>query len=257
MPIISSSDATAFETHGSCFHSYVAPSRGSDQLCAWRLEVPPGLEGVAHRPNREEVLLVLAGDLCLTLDGVRSTLHEGDVALVVADSELQVDAGAAGGACGSRPPPDSKRSPAMEPGSRPPGLSNATARSCANPRLEKEGTVVTLASTKAVPESELHCRTLSPEDLRLVRLQVSMWQPKSESVGFSWDPTELLAIVCQLSGKPAERLSRPLRIHLESLVHGRGATPRLPTRRPQQGSARRHRRQEQPQVTRLRFAAAS
>jgi quercetin dioxygenase-like cupin family protein len=96
VPIISSSDATAFETHGSCFHSYVAPSRGSDQLCAWRLEVPPGLEGVAHRPNREEVLLVLAGDLCLTLDGVRSTLHEGDVALVVADSELQVDAGAAG-----------------------------------------------------------------------------------------------------------------------------------------------------------------
>lgn len=96
MPIICSTDATTFETHGSRFHSYVAPSRGSDQLCAWRLEVPPGLEGVGHRPNREEVLLVLDGDLCLTLDGVRSTLHEGDVALVVANSELQVDAGAEG-----------------------------------------------------------------------------------------------------------------------------------------------------------------
>ena len=46
MPIISSTDITTYETHGSRFHSYVAPSRGSDQLCAWRLEVPPGLEGV-------------------------------------------------------------------------------------------------------------------------------------------------------------------------------------------------------------------
>ena len=96
MPIISSTEATTFETHGSRFHSFVAPSRGSDQLCAWRLEVPSGLVGVAHRPNREEVLLVLDGELCLTLDGVRSTLHQGDVVLVPANSELQVDAGARG-----------------------------------------------------------------------------------------------------------------------------------------------------------------
>jgi quercetin dioxygenase-like cupin family protein len=96
VPIINATDATTFETHGSRFHSYVAPARGSDQLCAWRLEVPPGVEGVAHRPNREEVLLVLDGDLFLTLDGLRSTLHEGDVALIPANSELQVDGGAAG-----------------------------------------------------------------------------------------------------------------------------------------------------------------
>jgi quercetin dioxygenase-like cupin family protein len=96
VPIISSTDITTYETHGSRFHSYVAPSRGSDQLCAWRLEVPPGLEGVAHRPNREEVLLILDGDVCLTLDGVRSTLHKGDVVLVPANSELQVDAGTRG-----------------------------------------------------------------------------------------------------------------------------------------------------------------
>lgn len=96
MPVISSSDATTFEMHGSRFHSFVAPSRGSDQLCAWRLEVPPGLQGVVHRPSREEVLLVLDGDLRLTLDGVETALHEGDVALVLANSELQVDAGPTG-----------------------------------------------------------------------------------------------------------------------------------------------------------------
>jgi quercetin dioxygenase-like cupin family protein len=96
VPIIRPSDATTFETHGSRFHSYVAPALGSDQLCAWRLEVPPSIEGVAHRPNREEVMLVLGGELFLTLDGLRSTLHEGDVALIPANSEMQVDGGPAG-----------------------------------------------------------------------------------------------------------------------------------------------------------------
>ena len=63
-------------------------------LGAWRSR--PGLEGVAHRPTRDEVLLVRNGDLRITLDGVQTTLHEGDVALVTANSELQVDAGPTG-----------------------------------------------------------------------------------------------------------------------------------------------------------------
>jgi quercetin dioxygenase-like cupin family protein len=96
VPIINSTDVTAYEIHGARFHAYVAPSRGSDQLCAWRLEVPPGLNGVAHRPNREEVLLVLDGEVCVTLDGVRSTLHRGNVAFVPANSELQIDSGPTG-----------------------------------------------------------------------------------------------------------------------------------------------------------------
>lgn len=82
-----------YETHGSRFRSYVAPSRGSEQLCAWQLTVPADLQGVAHRPSREEVLLVLTGELRITLDGTTTVLHSGDVALVPAGSELRVDAG--------------------------------------------------------------------------------------------------------------------------------------------------------------------
>lgn len=82
-----------FETHGSRFLAYVSPSRGSSQLCAWQLTVPPDLQGVAHRPSREEVLLVLDGELRVTLDGTRTALHRGDAVLVPADSELRVDAG--------------------------------------------------------------------------------------------------------------------------------------------------------------------
>jgi quercetin dioxygenase-like cupin family protein len=94
MPIFRENDAVEHEAHGSTFRSYVAPSRGSAQLCAWRLTVPAGLQGVAHRPSHEEVLLILDGELQITLDGAPAQLTTGDVALVPAGSELRVDGGA-------------------------------------------------------------------------------------------------------------------------------------------------------------------
>jgi len=96
MPVIRTVDAVPFETHGSRFLSYVSPSRGSSQLCAWQLTVPADLQGVAHRPTREEVLLVLAGELHVTLDGLATALQPGDVVLVPAGSDLRVDAGPEG-----------------------------------------------------------------------------------------------------------------------------------------------------------------
>ncbi len=93
MPVIHPPDAVSFETHGSRFLSYVSPSRGSNELCAWQLDVPADLQGVAHRPSREEVLLVLSGELHVTLDGLDTPLRQGDVVLVPAGSELSIDAG--------------------------------------------------------------------------------------------------------------------------------------------------------------------
>lgn len=98
MPVIRSADATVHQVHGSTFSSFVAPSRGSAQLCAWQLNVPPGLRGVAHRPTREEVLLLLEGELTVTVDGIATVLAAGDVVLVPANSELRVDSGTAGAA---------------------------------------------------------------------------------------------------------------------------------------------------------------
>jgi quercetin dioxygenase-like cupin family protein len=93
MPVFRPEEATVFETHGSSFSSYAAPSRGSHQLCAWRLDVPAGLQGVPHRPTREEVLLILDGDLHVTLDGEEFDATPGLVIVVPADSELRVDGG--------------------------------------------------------------------------------------------------------------------------------------------------------------------
>jgi quercetin dioxygenase-like cupin family protein len=84
-----------FETHGSRFSSYASPSRGTTQLCAWRLDVPADLRGAPHRPSREEVLLVLAGELGISIDGATETAKPGDVVVVPAGSELRVDGGSA------------------------------------------------------------------------------------------------------------------------------------------------------------------
>jgi mannose-6-phosphate isomerase-like protein (cupin superfamily) len=91
MSIVRKSDAVAHRMHGSTFHSFAAPARGSAELCAWRLEVGPAVEGVAHRVGREEVFLMLAGDLTITLDGATGTLAAGDVLVVPAGAELKVD----------------------------------------------------------------------------------------------------------------------------------------------------------------------
>ncbi|WP_088319624.1 cupin domain-containing protein [Kineosporia sp. R_H_3] len=90
MPVLS---PDTFEIHGSTFVSYARTGRGSSQLCAWRLEVPPGTTGVPHRPDREEVLLVLSGELHATVDGTPATLGPGEVLLVPAGALLSVDAG--------------------------------------------------------------------------------------------------------------------------------------------------------------------
>ena len=96
MTVVRAADPVTFETHGSTFHSYVSPSRGSAELCAWRVEVPAGLRGTAHRPTREEVLLVLEGELQVSIDGEVTVLARGDVAVVPAGSELRVDGGPPG-----------------------------------------------------------------------------------------------------------------------------------------------------------------
>lgn len=97
MPIYSPSDAEHFDIHGSRFASFVSTARGASTLCAWRLDVPPDLEGVAHCPSHEEVLLLLEGRLRITLDGISQDVEPGDVVQIPAGSELKVDGGPRGG----------------------------------------------------------------------------------------------------------------------------------------------------------------
>jgi len=96
LPVYASTDADRFEAHGSRFFSFVRTDRGASSLCAWRLEVPPGLAGVSHRPSHEEIILILSGQLRVTLDGIARDAGAGDVVHVPAGAELTVDGGPEG-----------------------------------------------------------------------------------------------------------------------------------------------------------------
>jgi quercetin dioxygenase-like cupin family protein len=98
MSVIASDDVDVFETHGVRFSSYVRPSRGSDQLCTWRVDVPAGPGGTPHRPSREEVICCVDGELTIAVDGTEHQLRPGDVAYIPAASAIRLDGGPAGGA---------------------------------------------------------------------------------------------------------------------------------------------------------------
>ena len=91
MAIVRQADAVQHRMHGSTFHSFVAPASGSRELCAWRLEVAAEAHGVAHRVGREEVLLMLAGELSVTVDGDTAVVRPGDVVRVPGGSLFRVD----------------------------------------------------------------------------------------------------------------------------------------------------------------------
>ncbi len=91
MPVVRAAEAVIHELHGTRFTSFAAPATGSAELCAWRVDVPAGTTGLPHGVTREEVFLVTAGRLRITLDGQSSTVEVGDAVVVPAGSSLRLD----------------------------------------------------------------------------------------------------------------------------------------------------------------------
>jgi quercetin dioxygenase-like cupin family protein len=91
MPIYRGAEATEHRLHGSVFRAYASPSTGSQELCAWRVEIAAGVTGVPHRVARDEVLMISAGELSVSLDGAGSRVSAGDVLVVPAGTEFRAD----------------------------------------------------------------------------------------------------------------------------------------------------------------------
>ncbi len=91
MPVIHASDSVVHQMHGTSFTSYAAPTRGSKELCAWRIEIPGRTEGVPHHVSREEVLYILSGTVRATVNDQPEPATAGDVILVPAGSRFGVD----------------------------------------------------------------------------------------------------------------------------------------------------------------------
>ncbi|SEL66660.1 cupin domain-containing protein [Streptacidiphilus jiangxiensis] len=91
MPVVHKEEAKTHELHGARFVTYANPAAGSQELCAWRTEIPAGTTGQAHTVTREEILLVLRGSLRFTVDAETHELTAGDVLIANPSSTLRVD----------------------------------------------------------------------------------------------------------------------------------------------------------------------
>ena len=90
MAVIRAADAVQHEMKGVRFTSFAAPSRGSAELCAWRIDVPAGAPGLPHRVSREEVLCILSGSVRAVVDGRAEVAAAGDVVVLPAGSVVSV-----------------------------------------------------------------------------------------------------------------------------------------------------------------------
>ncbi len=118
MPVIRAAESVVHQMHGTSFTSYASPARGSRELCAWRIEVPGGTEGVPHHVSREEVLYVLSGTLQVTVDGLAEEASAGDVVLVPPAPDSRPATWLTGRPPpGSPPRPGSRASCRTDPGS--------------------------------------------------------------------------------------------------------------------------------------------
>jgi mannose-6-phosphate isomerase-like protein (cupin superfamily) len=86
MNVISSSSAPTFEAGGTSVVGLAAPSRGAQEVAAWRLTLAPGADSPEHSLTHEEVFVALAGHAVATIAGVRHEVGPGD-ALIVGPGE--------------------------------------------------------------------------------------------------------------------------------------------------------------------------
>ena len=91
MTVIHADQAAVHKMHGASFTAYASPERGSQELCAWHIEIPGHTGGVRHHVSREEVLYVLSGTIQASVDGRAEQAAAGDVILVPAGTQFGVD----------------------------------------------------------------------------------------------------------------------------------------------------------------------
>jgi quercetin dioxygenase-like cupin family protein len=91
VPVIHADQATVHQMHGTSFTAYASPERGSQELCAWHIEIPGHTEGIPHHVSREEVLYVLSGTIQASVEGRAEQAAAGDVILVPAGARFGVN----------------------------------------------------------------------------------------------------------------------------------------------------------------------
>jgi len=90
MPLSTLADAPVFAHDGFTFRPLAVPSRGSSQLAIWSLEIAPAAASEIHSMDREEVFVVVAGQVSATVGGLEVRAGAGDAIIVPAGTLLQI-----------------------------------------------------------------------------------------------------------------------------------------------------------------------
>jgi mannose-6-phosphate isomerase-like protein (cupin superfamily) len=88
MPVITPQDAPVFETPEATIRGLASPSRGADDVAAWRIRLEG--ESPRHSLSNQEVFVVLSGTLTARYDGHAETAGEGGALIVPPDTEFSL-----------------------------------------------------------------------------------------------------------------------------------------------------------------------
>jgi mannose-6-phosphate isomerase-like protein (cupin superfamily) len=94
MNLIASADAAVFDVPDTHVIAYAAPSRGSAELCLWRIDIAPGAISPLHHMDCEEVFLCVAGRAVVVTSAGERPVEAGDCLVLPAGTDFSFRVGA-------------------------------------------------------------------------------------------------------------------------------------------------------------------
>jgi mannose-6-phosphate isomerase-like protein (cupin superfamily) len=87
--VLRAADAPTFELPGARFTVLASPSRGSADICTWKLTVAPGRDpDQPHTVDADEIFMVISGTVRATPGG--ESLNPGDAVIIKAGDPIQL-----------------------------------------------------------------------------------------------------------------------------------------------------------------------
>lgn len=88
MPVIPAPSDWTHQLPDVRFRSLATPTRGTRENSVWRVSFAAGSKSAPHSLTREEIFVVLSGQLEVEMEGETKLAREGDVILVPPDVEF-------------------------------------------------------------------------------------------------------------------------------------------------------------------------
>jgi quercetin dioxygenase-like cupin family protein len=90
MPVINKESAPIFDVGGAVITGLAAPSRGSEDVAAWRVSLRPDQPSPRHALTHQEVFIVLDGAVTAEFAGREETASAGDALIIGANEEFSL-----------------------------------------------------------------------------------------------------------------------------------------------------------------------